>query len=479
MNKFVAMDEPTRRFVHLASQPVLAKADHEEAIALMRALKKSGMSNEEIAKLSNGRWSTSTVKGYTKGVGSAVRGQWRDAVDVMKDIISGDLSLDEVARAVALNTELAHYQVSVDDVALVLDAARAASTDVRRLVEQLKNFIEHGLSPEKAAEVLTLKEVLEKEGMPMESVPRLAEAARKFGGIDGALEAVAGYGSLKQLEETTEAAEEKRAMANEQCAVAERKLAETRSKGAKERRPLEALLKAKSLGFGETELGQLARASEKAGGPRAVFEVFDGYADLIELENKKEKATQDLARSQAMVDKLDAQYAHLKAVVELCSRLIREFGFGFDAIATIHSVAQRYGEPTAVLKALEVYGSLQSLAQTEQEIRGRIQEKQQLLEQLEGRYKEALDMMDALNGKCVAVGTEVARIESKLAGSAGVRNAIDFLWNPASVGFEEGGPTALAIAVSFRRWVERHQQRLPRGYSIKSGMDFLIGDLGG
>jgi len=108
-----------------------------------------------------------------------------------------------------------------------------------------------------------------------------------------------------------------------------------------------------------------------------------------------------------------------------------------------------------------------------------MQDKHQLLEDVEGRYKETLNMMDALNNKCMAVGTEMARIESKLAGSAGVREAIDFLWNSAAVGFEEGGRTALAIAVAYRGWVNRHQQRFAHGCSIKSGLDFLVGDLGG
>ena len=132
-----------------------------------------------------------------------------------------------------------------------------------------------------------------------------------------------------------------------------------------------------------------------------------------------------------------------------------------------------------MLKAVETYGGLQSLAQAKQQLQGEIQEKQRLLEEVDGRCKQALDMMDVLNGKCMAFGTEVARIEAKLAGSAGVREAIDFLWNSTAVGFEEGGRTALAIAVAYRGWVNRHQQRFAHGCSIKSGLDFLVGDLGG
>ena len=51
------MEELVNNFVMLANKSVLTKAELEEAKGLMVELKKSGLTNAEIAKLSAGRWS--------------------------------------------------------------------------------------------------------------------------------------------------------------------------------------------------------------------------------------------------------------------------------------------------------------------------------------------------------------------------------------------------------------------------------------
>lgn len=64
----MSIEESAKKFVTLANKETLYKTEHEEVRKLMCQLKKSGMSNSEISKLSGEKWSESTVKGYTKGV---------------------------------------------------------------------------------------------------------------------------------------------------------------------------------------------------------------------------------------------------------------------------------------------------------------------------------------------------------------------------------------------------------------------------
>lgn len=63
----MSIDQLATKFVSLAAKSTLTKAEHGEAQKLMRQLKEAGMSNEEISKLSNGKWSVPTVKRYTFG----------------------------------------------------------------------------------------------------------------------------------------------------------------------------------------------------------------------------------------------------------------------------------------------------------------------------------------------------------------------------------------------------------------------------
>ena len=50
------IEESAKKFVTLADEPTLSKAEHEEVRELMRQLKKSGMTNKEISELSKGKW---------------------------------------------------------------------------------------------------------------------------------------------------------------------------------------------------------------------------------------------------------------------------------------------------------------------------------------------------------------------------------------------------------------------------------------
>jgi len=52
----MSLEELVKKFIALASKSSLTKPEQEEARQLMKQLKEEGMSNEEISKLSKGRW---------------------------------------------------------------------------------------------------------------------------------------------------------------------------------------------------------------------------------------------------------------------------------------------------------------------------------------------------------------------------------------------------------------------------------------
>ena len=107
----------------LAAKPSLSAAENAEAQALMQSLKAQGLSNEEISKASNGRWSMSSVKGYTTGIGAPSPNPWHDAVSALTDLIAANLSVDDVKAALAVFSdawELASTAY-VDDLNKVVD----------------------------------------------------------------------------------------------------------------------------------------------------------------------------------------------------------------------------------------------------------------------------------------------------------------------------------------------------------------------
>ncbi len=478
MNESAGIEELARRIAGLAKKPVLSRAEHTEAQRIMREMKKLGLSNEQISALSDGKWTTSTVKGYTTGIKAPESSAWHDEARILQAMISSGMSLGDVSNAVRMHDELASRGVSIQDVASVLSAADAASMDLATLVQQTKAIAEEGLTPQQVREHIDLRRELIAAGLTPESLPTLTELARRYGEAEKALQAVSSYNSLQEIQAEIQKAERHAKSLADQRASAEKELANTRRTLAKEKNGLEALHEAERLGFGSTELTQLARLSDACGGPKAVLKMVKKNTDLRQLDKDLEQAEQELDRTQAMIQKLEAEYAHLKTAVDFCSKLIREHKFGFDAISAVFSAAQKYGEVLGVLKAIDTFGSIAALSGRLRDLQSKVAERDKVAVELKARCDEQLAELDRLHGTCLKVGAEVARVESRLNDSTEVRKVFDFISNAAPAGFDDGGPVALPLAKALQRWVIAHEEHLPHSYNAKSGLESLIRDLG-
>lgn len=110
----MTIEEATKKFVSLAGKPILSKAEHGEAQKLMRQLKEVGMTNEEISKLSGGKWTPSTIKFYTPGVKSVHPSLWQSAVALLDNLVSTNMTLDDVETAVTVFEDLNSQDINLD-----------------------------------------------------------------------------------------------------------------------------------------------------------------------------------------------------------------------------------------------------------------------------------------------------------------------------------------------------------------------------
>lgn len=471
--------ELVKKFVGLASKPVLTKADHTEVRQLMRQLKKEGMSNEEISELSKGKWTPSTIKFYTPGIKSSHPSPWQSAVALLDNLMSTNMTLDDVDTAVTVFEDLKSHGISLDQVIDFLLAADSYTVDLNTIVQQHQALKEFSLSPEDIAKMLALKKEFEAEGMSVDSLPMLVELASSYGDTQKVLEAVSAYGSLEQLKAEIKATKEELNSFNEQTASLGRKLEQTQATLSELTKPLQAYHNVLELGFGEKQLDDLATLAEKYGGPKAVFQVLKGYNDYAEIKNKVSKAKSELGNLESEINKLSTKHSHLATAINMCLTLINQYKFGLDAIATTLSLAAKYGEPLVVLKCVEAYGELQTVQQALTKLEGKVAERKELLVQLEGRYHEALSQMESLNAMALKLGAEVSKVENRLADSKGLEKIINLINNPASAGYNEYGPLVLAITVALNKWVVSNDDRFKFPYSIKKGLEELIAELAG
>ncbi len=475
----MTIEELGKRFKALAGKPILSKAEQGEVRGLMRQLKEEGIGNDEISELSKGRWSASTVKGYTKGIKSSAANPWHNVVSLFDELVAADMTLDDVEAALVVSQELEEHHTGLEQVIDLLNIVDSSSIDVATLIQFHRELEQCGLSLKNVSEVLACKAELEGKGLMLESLNSLVEVAKTYGDTRQVIEAISKYGSLIELKEQIAAAKQELANLNQQVAGAHEQLEQVEAKLSQSKEPLEAYEKAAKFGFGEVQLVRLANLTQKHGGVKKVLEAVQAYTDLGDIVNKVNKAKADLASTKAEVNKLETQHAHLQTGITMCQTLIQQYKFGLDAIFTISSVAKKYGEPISVLKAVEAFGNLQAINNELAKQKGKVVGLREQIALLEGKYEEMLHNIDALQAVSLKVGAGVGKVQRQLENDRVLEKVITLINTPASANYHDHGLLVGAIAKSLDTWVTSNEKKFNSPYSIHSGLQALVKELGG
>jgi len=473
------IEEAVSRLTTLAGNPTLSKSEHAEVKKIMASLKKAGLSNAQISKFGKGRWSESTIKGYVKGIRSAAQSPWQDAVGLLDSLINAGVTLDEVELAVAVFKDLKSSDVEVSEVVEFLEAADSASLNVKTLIKQHEAVKASGISVKEAGDILNLKQKLEQNGLGLDSLAALAKLAEKYGHPQKVIEAVSQYVSLAELKEETAAVKGQLESAKEKLASVQQQLQQVGAQLAQFKKPLEAYKKANVLGFGEAELTQLSALGNKYGGVKKMLQAIDAYADYAQINHNIAQAKVTLDVTKVNIGKLESEWGHLKTAITMCDTLIHHYKFGLDAIATIFSVAKKYGEPVDVLKGVELYGKLGVLQEELGKMEGKIAERKAHIAKLQGEYSEALSQLESLTARALKIGAEVGKVEAQLAGRKNIERLMNLINEPALVSYSEYGPLVVAVSASIRKFVIAHEQKFKFPSIIKTGFDALLKELGG
>lgn len=473
------IEEIIKRFVDLASKPSLSKVEHNEAVDLMKKLKEAGITNDEISKLSKGKRTPSTIKFYTPGIRATHPSPWEDAVVLLNDLISTGLTLDDVEMAVSLHQTLKEKDITLDQVVDLIATTDAASIDLDTLIQAHENLMESGLSLNDVQETLKFRKELVRRDISLDSLLQLVELVRKYGAPEQVIDAVSKYSSLTELQEQNEIANKELEDTRQELVSLHQEIDQACDKLSQMEEPIEACEKVKSLGFTEEILNRLSDLTYKYGGVVKMLKAIETFTDYSDIIDKVNKAKTNLAKLEAKTAQLETSHSHLKTAIDMCDTLIRKYKFGLDAIATIFSVAKKYGEPLELLKAIEAYGKLQSVQQELEKLEARVGERNKLFRQLESRHNEMLDKLESLNATTLQVGVEVGSLEDRLANSKYLEKVMNLINRPQSAEYEEHAPVVYLIASGLYKWVDVNSKRFSYSYSIKSGLQYLINELEG
>lgn len=473
------LEETISELVSLAGKESLSKAELTQARQLMRTLKGGGMSNLEISALSNGKWSESTVKGYTKGVKAKSPSQWQNIAQLLNDVMNTGIGLEDLDTAAMLVEDLKTRGVTFDDMVEIFLAVDSASISLEILVQLAKTIKEGGLTPNDVTDTVEMKKQLEENCFSLDCLPALAKLAKTYREPQEVIKAFSTYGSLQEIENKIEFAQDKLEELESKIESLDLKSQKAEASLLELEKPLQTYQKVFSLGFDEAELENLANLSANCGGHKAVMQALRTYADYQEIMEKTEEAKSKLDTLQTETGKINVKYDHLKSAVAMCDSLLNVHQFGIDAIVTILSTAEKYGQPMNVLKALDKYGSLKLLSDKNNEAEGQVQEKEKLLHQLEGQYQAVLEQIESLNAITLKVGVEVNKLENKLASSKLAAKMISFVNSPSSASYVDYGHIVVVFADAILLWVRSNNHIFKSAFSIDAGLKSLITELGG
>ncbi len=473
------IEELIEKFMILASNDILSKTEHEEARKIMGQLKKAGMSNKEISALSNGKWSESTVKGYTPGIKATSPAPWQDVVTMLNKIISAGMDFEAIDNAASLPYQLEEQGVTLEQAISLLDTAETHSMDLTAMTQLNDELKKHGLSPKDCQETLALKSELEAMGFTLGSLKPLAELAKNYENTQGIIEAVSEYSSLADIKSQTVVVKEGLEILNQCISKAKEHLGDVQKQTSHLEEPLKAYEKAVTLGFGLDEMTTLSGLAEKYGGTEKVLQAVTDVTDHSHYLSMIDKAKAELANIEAKKQQFETQYGHLKMAITICETLYNKHGLGLDAISTILSIVEKYGKFNDVLKGVDSYGNLQELQKEVDKLEGAVAELQSLLAQLEGKNNKALEQLESLNAIAMKTGAEVTKVENRLEESKALHKIVYLISDPASASYQEYGQLVVTILKSILKWVTRNDNHFLYPNKMKSALQDLITELGG
>jgi hypothetical protein len=110
---------------------------------------------------------------------------------------------------------------------------------------------------------------------------------------------------------------------------------------------------------------------------------------------------------------------------------------------------------------------------------GAVAEREKLLASLEAQYKEVQDKLDGLYALTLHMGTKIGQLEGEFKASENLQKIIDVIKCPETAAYAKHGQIVLLLATNLRKWVIVNESKFKWPGDIKTGLKYLIEDLGG
>jgi len=185
----------------LARRKPLPKPDLTHAKELMLRLRAMGFTNKEVSELTDGGWSEVTVKLYTRGAKTVDLTWKKDLTDLLKELVSRNIWLNDVELALSVVRTLNAKGVGLDEILRFLLNVDESQIDLKRLMETHGEMVKLGLTVEEMEQIQSYRKKLDGLGITSDGLETICRVTVKYGGYKNVLEAIDRYGKLKEIED--------------------------------------------------------------------------------------------------------------------------------------------------------------------------------------------------------------------------------------------------------------------------------------
>ncbi|MGD0329322.1 MAG: hypothetical protein ABSB40_02615 [Nitrososphaeria archaeon] len=392
MNDDKGIEEVIKELISLSKRTPLRGEDQERAKELMILLKEHGYTNGQISKLLEGKLSERTIKSYTKKVTVKDSSSKDEAISLLSKAVQENLTLEDIEQTVGVIEDLRAKGLGVRDVITFLEEVKSSGMDTKIVLHAFSNLKQSGLSVKQLSETLGYIQNLQKQGFALVELEKLLKACENYGGYNQVLDAITAYRSVEEMKGKYEWLVSEITKFENQKSELGTEIDWLQKKEAEIKAPIDLYQRLLKMGYDMPVLKKLEESTAKWGTLEKVLEATNSYATLQDLKR-------DIANEDSKFKEKQLAYANLQTVISMCSDLLYRYKYDVPFITNIYRIAKQYGEPSEVLRALEMYGD-----------KATIEDKISLLEK---RKNELEPEVKSLEEKVVEIKGQVPALEEQ------------------------------------------------------------------
>jgi regulator of replication initiation timing/cation transport regulator ChaC len=359
--------DPTKivkELVDLAQRHPVKGVDLSRAKGLMRTLKQSGYTNNEIYHLTDKSWSESTIKLYTRNTTGTQRSLKTNHLKLFDEIIRNNLSMVELKKSLLFISELTYEASTFDDIIAILQYFQKEKSMIPYLTEFLSKLKDDGIKVEKLVQLAQYKDELDARGYDLDFMGRLFEFEKKYADRQKALQSIIAYDGIAQIESELGKTRNEWNELKTDIMSQKKELAKLMIQKEKLRTEISIAEELSFLGLTIMMLRELKELAGKYGHDIAsLVKAINKYGEITELDSNLSSLLTEKANLNDSVEKLQTKCEHFGDLSKMCEFFLDKFKFDLHDIDLMRQMAARYGEPSEFFRALGVFSSLKEIEQ--------------------------------------------------------------------------------------------------------------------